>query len=296
MARIIPADFDVFKELIDVNEQIIRDILKVNVNNWAKFRYSIYAGNSSDVLESNSSIDNNIRNAFIELAKSHYEVVNSLGYAKLSLNYIENVDKSKSDYLFLSFKWLKEFYIHVGSIFDNLARLIYILNSPDSATAVRNKKNDLVRHWIDWGELKKKFIFPQYKSFMENQTLEEILLLRNNYIHNWRAPFGKNPKTLEIFLPVEIRSDRNYPWPYEEINELNNKYKNFKSLFHFVNEDFGFVEDCQDKIFELLIADLVTFENNYNIKIREQWVVPEGGSDSIGFANSSASIPSKEHN
>ena len=75
MARIIPADFDVFNELIDVNEQIIRDVLKVKVNNWEKFRYTIYAGKSSDVLESNSSIDNNIRNAFIELAKSHYEVV-----------------------------------------------------------------------------------------------------------------------------------------------------------------------------------------------------------------------------
>ncbi len=296
MARIIPADFDVFNELIDVNEQIIRDVLKVKVNNWAKFRYSIYAGNSSDVLESNSSIDNNIRNAFIELAKSHYEVVNSLGYAKLSLNYIENVDKSKSDYLFLSFKWLKEFYIHVGSIFDNLARLIYILNSPDSATATKGNSLRLVRHWTDWNEIKQKKIFPHYNSFFNNQTLEEILLIRNNYVHNWRAPFIINSNTLEIFLPVEIRNDRNYPWPYEEINELNNKYKNFKSLFDFLNEDFSFVEDCQDKIFDLLIADLITFENNYNIKIREQWVVPGGGSDSIDFANSSASIPNEENN
>jgi hypothetical protein len=78
MPRKIPSDFDVFKEKLDQNEEYIRDKLKVNIENWAKFRFSIHVGNDSSVLESPNPISQEIRGTFIELAKSHYEVVKVL--------------------------------------------------------------------------------------------------------------------------------------------------------------------------------------------------------------------------
>ncbi len=268
MARIIPPNFDVNKEALDSNELVIRDTLKVKIVNWAKFRFSIYAGNSSDVLLSPNPIDNDVKQAFIELAKSHYEVVNSIGYAKFSLSELQTFDKAKLDYLFRINKGLKEFYIHLGSVFDNLARLIFILNIADSAT--QKKGSRLIRHWIDWPQLSKEYSFSKHSSIINNQILNEILVLRNNYIHNWRSVIFIDSKTGDLFLSNQIRADRNYLWHYEESAEFNSKYRNdLKPLIQFMTDDFNFVENCQNTIFEQLIFDLSIFETNYNLKIKE---------------------------
>jgi hypothetical protein len=266
MARTIPSDFDVFKEHLDQNELVIRDSLKVKINNWAKFRYSIYAGNNSDVLICSSTIDIEVKQAFIELAKSHYEVVNSIGYAKLCLTEIQLLKKSQIDYFFRTMKGLKEFYIHLGSVFDNLARLIYILNSPDSSSKKNGTK--LVRHWIDWPRLTNEFNFANYQSLMSDTTLAEILIVRNNFIHNWRSVIQIDQNG-DLYLSKQIRSDRNYLWNYEEKTDFNTKYVDWMPLMRFMSEDYIFVENCQDKIFEQLILDLSVFETNYNLKIKE---------------------------
>jgi hypothetical protein len=44
MAVAIPEDFDYLKESLDYNEVIIRDILRLKVENWAKFRHAIGVG------------------------------------------------------------------------------------------------------------------------------------------------------------------------------------------------------------------------------------------------------------
>lgn len=268
MARIIPSDFDANKEALDSNELLIRDTLNVKIDNWAKFRFSIHTGNSSDVLLSSNPIDGDVKQAFIELAKSHYEVVNSIGSAKFNLSELQTLDKTKLDYLFRANKGLKEFYIHLGSVFDNLARLIYILNIADSSS--KKKGSKLIRHWIDWPQLSKDYSFSNYNSIINNPILKEILSLRNNYIHNWRAVIFVDFQTKDLFLSNQIRVDRNYLWNYEESTEFNNKYKNdLKPFIQFMSDDFTFVEDCQNMIFEQLIADLSIFETNYGLKIKE---------------------------
>ena len=77
-------------------------------------------------------------------------------------------------------------------------------------------------------------------------------------------------QTKDLFLSNQIRVDRNYLWNYEESTEFNNKYKNdLKPFIQFMSDDFTFVEDCQNMIFEQLIADLSIFETNYGLKIKE---------------------------
>lgn len=267
MARIIPSDFDVNKEALDLNEIFIRDVLKVKIDYWAKFRFSIHVGNSSGVLSSSTPLDNDVKQAFIELAKSHYEVVNSIGYARLCLCDLKSINKDNPDYFFKIHKGLKEFYIHLGSVFDNFARLIFIINHPNSASEVMTKKKKLVRHWIDWPQLARDYRYDNYISFIENPILKEILTLRNNFIHNWRPAIKIINQ--ELYLSNGIRLDRNFLWPYEEKCDFIKKYSDYKPLLSFVEDDFSYTESIQNEIFKLLINDLSVFETNYNLKIKE---------------------------
>lgn len=267
MARKIPIDFDVFKEQLDSCEVFVRDVLKVNIEGWAKFRFSIYAGNDPGVLESSTPISVEVKQAFIELAKSHYEVVNSIGYAKQCLRELQSLDKLSIEYLFRVNKEIKEFYIHLGSVLDNLARLIYILNNPDSAT--KKKGDKLIRHWIDWPQLVRDLILPNYNSTITSPILKEILNLRNNFIHNWRPIIYVNPENQELFLSQQIRGDRNYLWHYEEKAGFNNRYTDGKPLSTFLCDDFAFIEESQNRIFNQLIIDLTAFETNYNLTIKK---------------------------
>ncbi|HRK80743.1 MAG TPA: hypothetical protein PLZ12_04820 [Saprospiraceae bacterium] len=269
MARIIPPDFDIFKEDLDSNERHIRDDLQINIVNWAKFRYSIHAGNDSSVLVSPLPIPDNVRKAFVELAKSHYEAVNSIGYAKINLIDINMLNKGRPDYLMRVFKGMKEFYVHIGSLFDNLARLIFILNTPDSANKKKNKNsNEFLRHWIDWNQLKGESNLQEYSGFFQDKVLKEILNIRNNYTHNWRPPFGFDKISKIVQLPLEMRSDRNYVWGYEEKSEMEKRYKQWKPLEEFLMDDFAFAEKCQEQIFQQLILDIADFEFNNKVVIR----------------------------
>jgi hypothetical protein len=46
----IPSDFDVHSEQLDDSEKFIRDVLGLDIENWARFRYTIHVGNLADNL------------------------------------------------------------------------------------------------------------------------------------------------------------------------------------------------------------------------------------------------------
>ena len=87
MARKIPVDFDVRTIDLDPNESRIRDEFRLDITNWVKFRHTINIGIHATVLSSPTRpIPNHVEQAYIELGKSHSEVITSLGSAKLSLD------------------------------------------------------------------------------------------------------------------------------------------------------------------------------------------------------------------
>src|SRR5262245_61392094 len=106
----IPRDFSVASDQLDANEQIIRDELQLDVTKWAKFRYTIAVGNNANRLisKNQSSIPDDVKEAYRELAKSHYEVVTSLGAARVSYDlFLATIDNP------LCFKKsTKDFYFH----------------------------------------------------------------------------------------------------------------------------------------------------------------------------------------
>jgi hypothetical protein len=98
MAIPIPSDFDYKKEMIDPNELIVRDFFGSNVENWAKFRYAIGVGTKTYHLQG-PSISDDLKDAYRELGKCHYEVVCSLGYCKfavVSIQFGDGFVKDKS--------------------------------------------------------------------------------------------------------------------------------------------------------------------------------------------------------
>jgi hypothetical protein len=138
MAIQIPPDFDYRKEKdLDIGEVTARDVFGLNVENWARFRYSIAVGNESLCLKG-ISISEDVKDAYRELGKCQNEVVSSLAYCRFSLVPIPFGN------LFVVQKSIKDFYFHGGAFLDNLSRIIYIINIPDAASANTNKEE---RHW-----------------------------------------------------------------------------------------------------------------------------------------------------
>lgn len=126
---------------LNEEEKYIRDRLNVDLSGWAAFRHRINCGSDERHIKFQPhQSSKSKKEAYLDLGKTHYEVVCSLGFAKQNLKTIKairvtykNGQPEPASYLrFL--KQSKEFYFHLGCVLDNLARLIYILRDPDSPT------------------------------------------------------------------------------------------------------------------------------------------------------------------
>lgn len=253
----IPDNFDVRTQDLDGNETFIRDKLRLQIDQWARFRYTIHVGNEADNLYSINPISEEVKESYRELAKSHYEVVTSLGSAKLSLQSASQL----TDISLLFTKSVKDFYFHIGCTLDNLAWLIYIINDPQSATETHGQ--GLKRHWVHWGSLRN---YPGYIRLKRSKKLREIRNIRNNVTHSWSCP---------IFLinniphwPLAVRLKRDHLWLYDELPIMRKKYRQWLPLVPMMQADFKFIEGLQDDVFQKLIRDVKIFESNYRVEIR----------------------------
>ena len=263
MAITIPDSFDFRAEQLDTNETFIRDSLELNVENWVGFRYTIHVGNDASCLRSKKGqIDSEVKQAYIELAKSHYEVVTSLGCAKLSLGAVEKV---LGIHHLVFKKSVKDFYFHAGCLLDNLARLIYIVNDPNSAReTLQWNKQRLMRHWVDWGSLRD---YPGYARLKRCVCLREIVNIRNNITHSWANPFGFDPDTGIPYWPLAARKKRDLYWPYEEGKMMRVRYRRCIELIPMMRDDLAFLEKLQNQVFGKLVLDIRKFEFNYDLTI-----------------------------
>ncbi|MBK5277235.1 MAG: hypothetical protein JJE09_00060 [Bacteroidia bacterium] len=264
MARSIPSQFNYLDEDLDENETLIRDTLKLSIENWAKFRYAINIGIDSSVLSAEITIDDKIKQAYRELGKSHYEVVTSLGNTHLAFLDAEKHQYKRGHILFT--KPVKEFYFHIGILLDNLARLIYLINHPKAAKEY--DKRGFVRHYLDWGQVRQsEFATKQfYNQFFDDLQVVEILNIRNNLAHNWFPIPMKDENNIQI-LPLEIRNSRNYLWPFEERTEFDEKYKNWVPVICMLQNDLGYIDRFQSNLFGQLIINIYQFEKNNNVII-----------------------------
>lgn len=264
MALKIDKNFDYKKELLDGNEIFVRDFLKVNVENWCKFRKIINVGLDPDNLKSSNPIEKEIKDAYVELAKTHYLIVKHLGILKISLGEFEkNLQELGGLYVARS---IKEFYFFVGTILDNFARLIYIVNDVGAAFE-KNKHGNFVRHWIDWNDVKRKRYYG-YKGIFENKNVNEMVHLRNIFTHSWDIIMVNNNGILSI--PEKHRKERMNPiWFYKhEEKEFKAKYRGrYIPILKMIEDDYKSIEKFQNEIFKKLYRDVKKFEKNNNLEI-----------------------------
>mgnify|MGYP000984663830 CR=1 FL=1 len=261
MAVAIPADFDFRLIPLDVNELYIRDVLGLKIEHWAKFRHAINIGNDASNLYSTGATlaSDNVKSAYRELGKSHYEVVTSLGYAVMSLQIARG-----DNHLLMFQKSCKDFYFHAGCILDNLARLIFILNDRDSTNEIITRFNTFKRHWVGWGNLGD---YAGHARAKRSQQLKGIRSIRNCLTHSWKIPFGVDTQG-NYCWPLAVRlGEKSFLWPYDEIR-FRGKYRKWIPIIKMMEADIMFLEEFQDTTFKKLIKDIKQFEQANLVEIR----------------------------
>ena len=257
MAIQLPPDFDYHKqEELDIGEVTARDVFGLNVENWAKFRFSIGIGNDSSHLKG-GSIPEDVKDAYRELGKCHHEVVSSLAYCRSSLSMLPFGN------LFVIQKSIKDFYFHGGALLDNLARIIYIINIRGGASE-KTKRGEYIRHRMDKGNLldsKYTAAIAPYIPHMTSPLIEEFWSTRNTIAHFWMIPFkGENME-----WPRDGLKDRALAWHYDE--SKYHTYSDWQPSAKIIGEHLQELMRAQDAIFGLLVNDIAKFESNNAVTI-----------------------------
>ncbi len=271
MKKRIPENFDVYDNTargFGGDEIQIRDEFKIDITSWAKFRHAIRIGlNSKFLISSNgTSVPEEIKEAYRELGKSHYEIIKCVGHAHISFSQFKSEYESRANFLLIE-KTFKEFYFHLGFILDTFSRIVFILNHPESGT-LEKRKGIPRRHFIGWSDLIRDYAnhssFKQYQSIFTSNELEGIKNIRNNYTHGW-APIAFVTDS-DILIPDEIREYNRFFWHYDEWNDYS-KYHYNHSMLEIASTDWEYLLELQSRLFSQAITDLDSFETNHNVYI-----------------------------
>lgn len=271
MAVKIPDPFDYKLVWLDPLETQVRDDLNINIENWVKFRLSVGIATNSEALKSQLPISSEVKSSYLEIGKSHYESVTMLGAAKMSLNIL--LDVIYKDPLLMK-KSFKEFYMHAGSVLDNLARLIFIINIPISITLLDNY-GKLKRHSIGYGGLEsiyKKYTIDLkgYRNIVHSKIINEIKIIRNNFTHGWPPAILPCKDNIEYCWPTAMRKkEQYYLWPHDpnEIKRIKREFRSKVPLTKMVNDDWIALEEFQNIVFNKLTQDIRKFERSHSIRI-----------------------------
>jgi hypothetical protein len=263
MAIAIPPSFDYLKEQLDVNESIARDVFHLDIASWAKFRSTIAVGNHVSHLRGISIIDE-ARDAYRVLGKCHYEVVCSLAFCAKStwdMHFGQSfIWDTNAGYIFMMSKTIKDFYFHAGALLDNLARLVYITNVKDAASAMKGQVRRM--RLMDRTDLVKNFAsdIAAYLPYIDNNAIKELVNVRNAMTHYWKIPFqnGCWPRS-------QLSSEKAYAWPYDEFEYKD--YSDWQPIPIIIREHFSELLKTQHEAFNLLVTDVNKFETNNGVTI-----------------------------
>ncbi len=261
MAIALPADFDYRKADIDQFEQLVRDAFQLNVENWARFRHVIGLGTDPARLIG-PVVSDDLKDAYRELGKCHYEVVLSFGYCHFALMELNIVNP------FAVRKAIKDFYFHGSVLLDNLARIIYIVNNPDAVSSRIKPKNgqtgDYVRHRIDRSDLIHKHPegAGEYALHIDSPMIKEFCSVRNAMAHYWGIPFIQGR-----FWPRDHLHEKAFAWPHSE--PRFNNYTGLTPVQDILSDHLKELDSAQHAVFGLLVHDIAKFEKNNQVTITE---------------------------
>lgn len=255
MSVAIPADFDYLKESLIYTEMVIRDVFRLKVENWVKFRHTIAVGTETSHLIG-TCVSGEAKDAYLSLGKCHYEVVCSLGYSAKAFSDVQTEDP------FGRGKAIKDFYFHGGALLDILSRIVFVINVPDSHSSKDGRKR-YHKHLVDRGQLlnNHRHYVADYIHLLDSSLIQELVNVRNSMAHYWSIPNKDNT----IWPRSELKSTKAFAWPYDEVNFHD--YTDWQPIATIMKEHFTELERVQNEIFGLLIRDLPKFEKNIGATI-----------------------------
>lgn len=277
--RRIPAKYDFVQEGLSPTELHARS-LGLNIENWQKFRYRINTGTNTTMMHWTGAPNRDVEESYLELGKSHHEVICSLTYMKMCLDQAVEADPVELK------RNVKQFYFHAGCLLDNLARLIFIMCDRNSHAATRSigysapiqggratKTTTPVRkrHYIDWGSLRgcwNNSDYVDYKYWLIKGHLDEIINVRNCLTHSWQPPMILSEGVNE--WPCAIRTKRDFLWPYDitEASRLKREYKKWGSIRTMMQTDMSYLENMQSRVFRTLPKSFQAYETRQSFTIQ----------------------------
>lgn len=258
--RKIPSDFNYKYVKLDIFASYVRDILALPVNNWVKFNYRIRDADDLSVLSSKKIISEDVKQTFLELGRWHKEILLSLGYAKIaSLETNQNIQADR----FKCVKTTSEFYFHIGTVLDNLARIAFLINHAD-APSKRNMHGKLLRHLIDFSLFRKEYTVSGYRKAFNQKNLKEIEVMKNNFQQREPSPLIFTEKGQSLLFPSALRSATK-PWSVELYKP---RFRKYLPLGEMLTTDFNTVFTVQEELYQKFIQDISKFENKNSLVIK----------------------------
>lgn len=266
------SSFNAKSEILDPIETEVRDNLGVNLHHWILFRRAINCGTSAEppVLTFNPGFDTvERRDAFLDLGKSNYEVACCLGFARQTLIEIQRLQVTTAIEQLRFFRVSKEFYFHAGSVLDNLARLIFIINDPNSHSSLAPRSTTTFRRrWVAWGDFERdiRAQHTDYLRFVNDSGMQEFRNIRHFLTHVW-APV-KQIRGGIIEWPEEITTSRVFAWPHDPRDQAEMAALNFVPVIPMIERHWNELERFQNAVYQQLTLDVTAkFEPNFGCKI-----------------------------
>lgn len=273
---------------LDFVENYIGTDLDVDLGGWVRFRHRINTGSHSSHLKfANKKLaTKGKKEAYLDTGKGMYEIVSSLGMARLTLDQLAKHranSSSNSTYAesFLEFlRQAKLFYFLMGGVTDNLARIVYTLRHKNSHKRGKEQKK---RRKMGFGStgLKKEMDaeikklnngtitladcrYTKYR-FMYGTNVSKVLAVRHFLTHVW-CPFTKIIQR-EFYWPIQIWSERVYAWPHDQLEAKAFTKLTFEKVVPRMEKDFLVIEKLVDQTFKQLVKDVPDFELTYGATI-----------------------------
>ncbi len=258
--------FNFLKEKFgDIHENYARDTLKLNIKNWAKFRYAINIGtpdHRSSVVCKQIKKSQVIWDAWEDLGKSHYQYITNLVYTNHCFQAYNETD------LIYAFRNFYDLYYHAVNCIDALSRIIFILYQPNSIYA-KNRKGIYKRKEVGLRHIKNTSYFKsRFQLLVDRFKITEIQTIRNNLSHGWRPTvIYVQGRKRGLGVDARIRYEKHVDWM--DRKEQYNK----RLLSEWLSDDYRNVEQFGKEVFEKCIQQIPIWEKQNDFKIYDDMMI-----------------------
>ncbi len=267
--------FDPTQAGLDSIETLGRDVFHLTLTEWMKFRHAIAVGNDASQLLSQGGkrVSQELKIEYQIMAKSHHQSVVHLVSAYQCLQIIRGGEPTNQIERWTTyFRAQPEFYFHIGTCLDGIARVAHILLTEDQKSRLKRINRAAYASMKDFDQRKSTNIFkPEFVDIGElaqQFSIDGIYLIRNGVTHGWQLPGMKLTQDGPTYWPEEIRTERFLAWPYIEFEKFK-KYTWKRTIEEIVADDYSKVEKFFNGSYSYFISKVEDWEKRNSVLIAD---------------------------